>query len=278
MIRADRVGEYDQTPQEFRAELDYLWRNGYTPVNAGDLVAGKLDVPKGTTPVVLTFDDATTYQLDFTAQGKVKPSTAVGIMLEFARTHPGFVPAGTFYVNRTPFGSATAAKQALTWLTKNGFELGNHTHDHIPLRGLSDDEVRQAIATGAEVIEELLPGYKIRTFSLPLGSLPRNEGLAVRGSWQGQTYGPYAVLLVGANPAPSPFSKEFDPAAIPRIRSSQAGWQGEEDFAFSYWMNQLERNPGSRYVSDGDPKTVTVPKGAEADVRSTFTARVRPAS
>ncbi len=278
MIRADRVGEYDQTPQEFRAELDYLWRNGYTPVNAGDLVAGKLDVPKGTTPVVLTFDDATTYQLDFTAQGKVKPSTAVGIMLEFARTHPGFVPAGTFYVNRTPFGSATAAKQALTWLTKNGFELGNHTHDHIPLRGLSDDEVRQAIATGAEVIEELLPGYKIRTFSLPLGSLPRNEGLAVRGSWQGQTYGPYAVLLVGANPAPSPFSKEFDPAAIPRIRSSQAGWQGEEDFAFSYWMNQLEQNPGSRYVSDGDPKTVTVPKGAEADVRSTFTARVRPAS
>ena len=69
MIRPDRVGEYDQTPAEFRAELEYLWQHGYVPVNVGDLLSGKLDVPKGTTPVVFTFDDATTYQLDFTARG-----------------------------------------------------------------------------------------------------------------------------------------------------------------------------------------------------------------
>src|SRR5215213_80437 len=112
MIRPDRVGEYDQTPQEFRAELAYLWRHGYTLVSVGDLLGGRLNVPAGTTPVAFTFDDATTYQIDFDGGGKVKPATGVGIMLDFARSHPGFVPAGTFYVNRTPFGSDAAAKRA----------------------------------------------------------------------------------------------------------------------------------------------------------------------
>ena len=275
MIRPDRVGEYDQTPEEFRAELDYLWRHGYTPVNVGDLLTGRLDVPAGTTPVAFTFDDATTYQIDFAADGGVKPATAVGIMLDFARSHPGFVPAGTFYVNRTPFGSDAAAKRALPWLTAHGFELGNHTHDHIPLRTLGDDEVRRQVATGAAVIEDILPGYAIRSLALPLGSMPHDSTLAVRGSWRGQAYGPYAVLLVGANPAPSPFAKDFDPRAIPRIRTSHAGWDGTEDFAFSDWMHRLEQNPGTRYVSDGEANTVTVPEGAQADVHPRFATRVR---
>ena len=93
MIRADRVGDYDQTPQEFRAELEYLWRHGYTPITVGELLSGKLDVPRGTTPVVLTFDDATTYQFELDSNGSVKPKTAVGIMLEFAR-NASRLPAG----------------------------------------------------------------------------------------------------------------------------------------------------------------------------------------
>ena len=54
MVRADRVGDYDQTPAEFRAELDLLWKRGYVPVGIGDIVNGRLDVPKGMTPVGFT--------------------------------------------------------------------------------------------------------------------------------------------------------------------------------------------------------------------------------
>jgi hypothetical protein len=277
MIRADRVGEYDQTPAEFRAELEYLWRHGYVPVNVGELANGNLDIPAGTTPVGFTFDDATTYQIDFAASGEVKSQTAVGIMLDFARTHPGFVPRGTFYVNRLPFGSKANAKRALLWLTRNGFEIGNHTHDHIPLRALTDDEVRKQIATGAQAIHDVLPNYRIRSLSLPLGSLPKTSRLAVSGSWQGKRYGPYAVLLVGADPAPSPFSSTFDRLAIPRIRTSHAGWDGDADYAFAYWMRHFEQNPSARYVSDGDPRTVAVSKDATADVPRRFEDRVRPA-
>lgn len=275
MIRPDRVGDYDQTPAEFRAELEYLWRHGYVPVNVGDLVEGNVHVPAGTTPVAFTFDDATTYQIDFTSSGEVRPETAVGIMLEFARTHPGFVPRGTFYVNRLPFGSRANARRALRWLTRNGFEIGNHTHEHVPLGKLSEDQVRKQLATGADVIHEFLPTYPIRSMSLPLGSLPKNPRDAVRGSWDGRRYGPYAVLLVGANPAPSPFASTFDRGAIPRIRTSHAGWDGEADYAFAYWMRYFERNPRARYVSDGDARTITIAKGAEADVARRFRDRVR---
>ena len=278
MIRADRVGEYDQTPAEFRAELEYLWKNGYVPVNVGDLLSGELDVPRGTTPVAFTFDDATTYQIAFTPEGEVKPSTAVGIMLDFARAHPGFVPRGTFYVNRTPFGSQSAAKQALPWLHENGFEIGNHTHSHVPLRTLPDEEVRRQLWTGEALIRELLPGYEVTSMSLPLGALPRNQKLAVAGRWQGRRYGPYGVLLVGADPAPSPYSKTFDSEAIPRIRASHAGWDGEPDYSFWYWMKELERSPASRFVSDGDPRTITVPKDTGDEVRPRFVARLRARS
>jgi hypothetical protein len=274
MIRPDRVGEYDQTPEEFRAELEYLWQHGYTPVNVGELIAGDLDVPKGTTPVAFTFDDATTYQIHFTRDGSVARATAVGIMLEFARTHPGFVPKGTFYVNRTPFGNETLAKRALRWLTANGFEIGNHTHSHVPLRTVGDEEVREQLWRGEDLIRKILPGYAVTSVALPLGSMPKREQLAVQGSWRGKRYGPYGVLLVGANPAHSPYAKSFDRGGIPRIRTSHAGWQGEPDFAFSYWMKELERNPGGRYVSDGDPDTITIARGSKGEVNPEFAGRV----
>jgi hypothetical protein len=42
-------------------------------------------------------------------------------------------------------------------------------------------------------------------------------------------------------------------------------------------MRQLEQNPGSRYVSDGDPETITVREGHEGEVRPRYAARVRTA-
>jgi hypothetical protein len=271
-IRADRVGDYDQTPAEFRAELEALWKRGFVPIGVGQLLDGRLDLPKGTSPVVMTFDDSTKEQLALDDAGNPLPDTAVGIMLDFARTHRGFVPRGTFYVNREPFAVQDTAR-LLRWLDDHGFELGNHTHDHLPLRTLSDDEVRKQLATGAAVIQDALPGYRIRSMALPLGSMPENERLAVSGSWEGQAYGPHAVLLVGANPSVSPFSSSFDPKAIPRIRSSHLPFGVPDELGFSYWLADLDGNPGSRYVSDGDAGSVTAPAEAKAELAARFTSR-----
>jgi peptidoglycan/xylan/chitin deacetylase (PgdA/CDA1 family) len=276
-IRDDRVGDYDQTPEEFRTELERLWSQGYWPVRAADLALGRLgSVPAGKTPVVLTFDDSTQFQFSYDSRGNIKPDTAIGILLEFQREHPGFPLAGTFYVNREPFAGVARGKEMLQWLVDHGFELGNHTKDHLPFNQLSGPtEVQKELVLGNEVIEAAVPGYRVQTMSLPLGVLPKPPSLAVRGRWSGRTYKFSGVMLVGAGPAPSPFSKAFDRAGIPRIRSGHLPWNGEADFGAWYWLRALKQNPERRYVSDGDPATIAFPRALEKNLRPAFSSRAR---
>ena len=41
-----------------------------------------------------------------------------------------------------------------------------------------------------------------------------------------------------------------------------------------YWITYFDRNPGERYVSDGDPATITVASGSTGKVRAVRGARV----
>ncbi len=88
-IRGDG-SKYDMTADQLRAELLRLWRDGFYPVRAIDLAAGRLDVPKGKSPVVLTFDDATNNQVGFLPDGRLDPKTGLGVLESFAASHPGF--------------------------------------------------------------------------------------------------------------------------------------------------------------------------------------------
>jgi peptidoglycan/xylan/chitin deacetylase (PgdA/CDA1 family) len=274
-IREDGGGAYDLTPAEFRAELGRLWREGYRPVKAIDLVTGELEVPAGKSPVVLTFDDSTKEQLALDAAGKVKPETAIGIMLEFARTHPGFELAGTFYPNREPFAGVREGPRMLTWLAEHGFELGNHTKDHIPLNQMSSEEARRQLVLGREVITKAVPEARVRTLALPLGAWPTPRSIALRGSWGGRGYAHDGVLLVGAEPAKSPFTRAFDPHSIPRIRTTPRG-ASDPDYGSSWWLDRLRPGPGRRFVSDGDPSTIAFPRRLSDTLAPRFRARARP--
>jgi hypothetical protein len=269
-IRPDG-GDYDLTVPQFRAELARLYREGYVPVRAEDLVLGRLDVPAGKTPVVMTFDDSTKEQFFYTREGRIKPDTAIGIMLAFRKTHPDFVPAGTFYVNREPFAGVHEGPAMLRWLAAHGFEIGNHTKDHIPFNQLDATQVQRQLVLGGRVITSAIPDASIVTMALPLGVMPKPASLAWHGRWGGETYSLRGVLLVGANPAPSPFSTKFDPHAIPRIRTSPHA--GVEDFGSTFWLDWLAEHPEERYVSDGDAKHVSFPRTRAAELRPRFRSR-----
>ncbi len=274
-IRPDRGGDYDQTPAEFRAELQRLWSEGYYPVRAIDLVTGHLDVPKGKTPVVLTFDDSTKEQFSYLPDGRINPETAIGIMLDFAATHPGFELAGTFYPNREPFAGVPEGPQMLRWLAEHGFELGNHTKDHLPLNGMDAESVQRELVLGKRVITDAVSGAQVRTLSLPLGAMPDPPSLAVSGRWGGGSYRHEGIFLAGAEPAPSPFSTKWEPTAIPRIRTTHT-WNGTRDFTTGYWLDLLERNLELRYVSDGDPRAITFPASLGSQLAPRYEARANP--
>ncbi|MQS06815.1 polysaccharide deacetylase family protein [Streptomyces alkaliphilus] len=252
------AGVYDRTPEDFRAELERLAEENYVPVTAGEYSRGEIDIPAGTHPVVLTFDDSTNSQFALDDDGKPIPDSAVGILLEVAERHPGFRPTATFFVNDNAF-SATGAPEALPWLTEHGFEIGNHTLGHAHLGQLTDEEVQREIAGNAAAIAELAPGTEVTSLALPFGVMPTNAALAVEGESDGHTYRHDGVHLVGANPAPSPFADAFDAGAIPRIRS--AGPDAEDaEYGSARWLDRLGDGTIDRYTSDGNPDTIAFPE------------------
>ncbi len=244
---------YDRDPEEFRAELRRLATEGYVPVTASDFAVGKIDIPAGSHPVVLTFDDGDPTQFSLGADGRPAPDTAVGILLQVADEHPGFRPVASLYVNSGPFGGAD-----LTWLRDNGFEIGNHTHGHADLAGLDSAGVQQEIARGQVAIEQAVPGYRVTSLALPFGIAPEESALALRGAAAGVTYDHHCVLLVGAEPSPSPFADAFDPLNVPRIRSQ--GPTGEDaGYGSSVRLDELAADPRRRYTSDGRTDRISFP-------------------
>ena len=260
-------GAYDQTPQQFRAELARLYKEGYRTITAATLVSGIIDLPAGRSPMVLTFDDSTTSQYGELPDGSVDPKSAVGILLEVAKRYGESKPVATFYVNSSPFAGRD---RYLTKLHELGMDLGDHTYGHTRLDRLDATGVQRELARGLEVIKRAAPDHQVVTMALPLGQHPDNKALAHRGRFGATSYDFKGVMLVGAGPAPSPYSVKFKPLAIPRLLS---GHDKSEPFAATYWLNRIRT---TRYVSDGDPDHLSFPKASAAKLAPKFASMARP--
>jgi hypothetical protein len=260
-------GAYDQTPAQFRAELGRLYKEGYRTVTAGDLVAGTMDVPPGKSPMVLTFDDSTTSQYGEKPDGSLDPASALGILFAVAKRYGVQHPVATFYVNAEPFAGRDSYLAKLHAL---GMELGDHTYSHARLDRLDAAGVQRELARGLELIKRAAPAADVTTMALPLGQQPDNKVLAHTGRFGTTAYDFKGVMLVGAGPAPSPYSVKFKPLAVPRLLS---GHDKNEPFATTYWLNRIR---ATRYVSDGDPEHVSFPKASAARLAPRFASIARP--
>lgn len=242
---------YDRTAADFRNDLERLRREHYRPVALQDLLAGNIRLPPGASPVVLTFDDADASQFRYRPGGGVDPDCAVGILKTFAEKHPDFPPVATFYVlPDSAFGAARERAAKFQALRDMGCEIGNHTVTHRSLKPLSDAQVQQEIGGAVAKINAIAPGMNVKSIALPMGISPRNTALLKHGTFAGKPYTNASVLLVGANPAPSPHTKAFDPLRLPRIQAV------EGDSGITDWLNKLRKN--GVYVSDGDDAVITV--------------------
>lgn len=264
-----RVGKtpYDRSPADFRKDLDTLYRDGYRPVSFHDYLDNHIDIPLGMSPIVLTFDDSSRTQFRYLDDGRLDPDCAFAILKAFHEAHPDFGMKGIFFMNASPTGNPApvfaqepTAQKKVKELLAAGMEIGNHTVNHPSLKKLSDAVVQKEIADCEIGIHKLAPEVVVDTLALPFGASPVNKKLAESGEADGVKYHIRAVLLVGAEPAPSPSSVKYNPVRLPRI-IAYSGVMGSE-----YWLGQLKAHPKSRYISDGDPNTVTVPKAGEKNI------------
>jgi peptidoglycan/xylan/chitin deacetylase (PgdA/CDA1 family) len=269
-----KPSQWRRTPAELRQELQYLYDHGYRPVNMVDVLDKNLNLPRGTSPVVFVFDDASPSQFRYIEKNgklEIDPTSAVGIWADFHRAHPDWSNKAVFCVlsgaeaGRSFFGNKGIEGQKSEWrfkklqyLRDQGFEICNHTLWHMTMSKYGDGPVQEQIARLALAVDSALPGYKIRTLALPLGEWPKNHALAHRGSWTDPKTGKKidykydAVLLVAGGPARSPYDPQFDPLIAPR----------EQIFgnALKNMVERLDREK-ARYVSDGDPGTIAKPTG-----------------
>ena len=266
ILEYHRIGEpedrWTRTPAHLREDFERLWDAGYRLVALEALVRGAIDIPAGTSPVVLTFDDSSPGQfryLDRDGRWEIDPDCAVGILETFAALHPEFGLQATFFVlpaadepNRL-FGQPHHEARKLRYLVSRGFELGNHTFWHADLARYPETVVRSQLARAQQRIAEIVPGYRVRALALPMGHYPRQIEWAIRGSVAGVSYEHEAILMVSGGPAPSPFSNRFDPYHLPRIQAVGS--------AVADWIHHFEHHPQERFVSDGEAGTVAVPSG-----------------
>ncbi|GAA3033010.1 polysaccharide deacetylase family protein [Streptosporangium longisporum] len=263
-----RLASIDRTPAQVRKELERLARDGYVPVTAREFATGRMDVPAGKHPVVLTFDDGHHSHFSLQADGTPAKNSAVGIIYQVARKYPGFRPVATFWVNRYPFGLQERRDQerAVRWLVGRGFEVANHTWSHPYLPGLG----KKAIAGQLARVERMLKRLGVppsETMALPFGAMPRKRSTVQSGKWQGVPYRFRGVFLAGAEPSVSPFARRYDHRSIQRIQSN--GKKGEcRKWCSQYWLEWLDRHPRERYTADGDPDRISVPRGLRGKIRS----------
>jgi peptidoglycan/xylan/chitin deacetylase (PgdA/CDA1 family) len=262
---------WTRTPDNFRRDLERLWERGYRLVALNDFLDRKMTLPRGASPVILTFDDSSPGQFRYLERGGERvldPDCAVGILEAFQRAHPGFGRAATFYVlpgadppNRL-FDQPALATRKLQHLATEGYEIGNHTLWHANLAKYPEGTVRDQVAEAQVWIQRYVPDYKTRTLALPHGSYPSDVSWVLKGSAKGTSYSHDAVLMVAGGAAPSPYSRSFDPVRLPRIQATER--------ELAYWFNYFDKNPAERFVSDGDPNSVTVPTARRDMLRDEY--------
>jgi len=279
LTASGKVGGYEYPAAEFRRDMEWLYAHGYRPVSLADYAKGRIDVPAGLSPVILTFDDALVGQFRETAAGKVSPDCAVGILEDMHARHPDWPLRATFFVLTDqdpkmpkPFtvpheaalpGQDGFAQEKMTHLVQDGFEIGDHTlHHHLGMRRMGDAQVEAEFAGGVAGIHRYLPGYDVQTLALPYGVFPRNKKTLVAGQSGGLSYRHLAALDAGWYPAPSPLSKTFKPYRIPRIIPGDEHTKPGSLNTIRYWLAYLETHPAEKFVSDGDPNTYTVTASA----------------
>jgi len=260
---------WTRTPENFRRDLETLYARGYRLQSLTSLVEGRITVPAGTTPVVLTFDDSSAGQFRYVERNgsvEIDPKSGVGVLEAFIREKPDFGRAATFFVlpgAKAPnnlFNQPAHEGRKLRWLVEQGYELGNHTLWHANLGKYDETTVRAQLADAQVWVQRHVPQYRLRTLALPHGVYPRDVTWALSGTAKGTTYRHEAILMVAGGAAASPFTRTFDPVHLPRVQAV------EQDLKF--WLTHFERNPDDRYVSDGNPDTITVPAARRERLRA----------
>ena len=254
---------YTRTVEAFRNDLEFYYNKGYRMIKLSDYINGKIDVPYGKSPLILTFDDGNDNNIKVTGLDEkgniiIDKNSAVGVLEEFKKKYPDYNVTAIFFVTSALFNQPEYNEKIIHWLVDNGYEVGNHTKGHNNLSNTSTSETENVIGYVYKQLEGIVGNKYSKIVALPFGS-PYNKSHAnyshiLKGNYDGYEYVTEAALRVGWEPEVSPFHKDFDKTFLKRCRAYDNNGK-EFDIEMVYQM--LDK---SRYISDGNPDRIVTSK------------------
>ena len=256
---------YNRTSEAFEADLRSFYEQGYRMMRLTDFVDGNIAVPFGYSPLILTFDDGIR---DVVLEGwnddgspKFDDGCAIAILEKIKAEYPDYNVTATFFLNCSLFcNKEEDDKKLLKWMVDNGYDIGNHTYNHVKLGEKTAEEIEKEVGRMYQLLESIIPGQYVNIVALPYGSpekisddKPQYQKI-LSGTYEGMNYTTKATLLCAWTRSYSPFVRDYNKTAIRRIRAYDNDgvyWDIQDNF------KQL--NNGKRYISDGDPDTIVYP-------------------
>jgi peptidoglycan/xylan/chitin deacetylase (PgdA/CDA1 family) len=223
---------WTRTPENFRADLEWLRANNYYPVNLRDILDGFPGLPPGKTPVVLTFDDSSSSQFRYLPNGTIDPDCAVGIIKAFHDKQPKdwplratfFIVIGTNNPDRNLFGQKELVEKKLKQLTEWGMEVGSHTYWHDRLNKTKPELAKYSLARSYDTLKRL-SGQEIVSLALPMGLYPSDEVGTFKAQYQKIKYDFKLACEVAGGLQPAPWTPQFNPYHIRRIQTIGSEWK-----------------------------------------------------
>lgn len=231
---AKEDARWDRSIEKFKKDLGRLYSMGFRPVSLSSYLDNKMDLPPGSSPVIFTFDDSHPTQFRLLPDGSLDPDCSLGIWRAFAQKHADFPIRATFFIlpSTGPWGQPELAENKFAMLKEWGCEIGSHTITHVNLKKVTEAKAEKELSDAAAYIRS--KGFEPAAIALPYGISPKNPSILTKHN--------RAALLVGAGPAPSPTSKEFNPMRLPRVQGI------EGDYGITFWLDKVEKGSFKPYV------------------------------
>jgi peptidoglycan/xylan/chitin deacetylase (PgdA/CDA1 family) len=194
-VKTHPTSEYDLTPEQLEAHLQYFKTNGYQPITVTQFLNWQKKPARfPAKPVLLTFDDGT----------KSHYTTVLPLLKKY-----GF--KATFYI----FPNATRGNKTrwLSWeeiaaIARAGMDIGSHSlsHPYLTARGKMDDAqyqiwLEKELTQSKKMLEEHLQ-IRVKTLAYPFGLYDRQvEAAAIKAGYAG---------MLNINPGPNrPLANPF---------------------------------------------------------------------
>lgn len=252
---------YSRTKEAFINDLEMYYQKNYRMIRLIDYMNGNVNVSFGKSPIILTFDDGNkdnfnVLGLDEKNNIIIDPNCAVGVLEAFKEKYKDFNITATFFLNDGLFGQPKYNEMILKWLVDNGYDIGNHTKDHVDFSKIDANKTQEEIAYMYNLLDGIIPNKYQHIVALPFGSPYKkshnNFNYILSGIFNEYNYATEGTLQVGWDANFSPFHKNFDKTFMKRTRAWDNNGTG---FDITMVFNNLEKD---RYISDGNINTIVI--------------------